>query len=95
MSVCHIINGYLTLIGGINDGTITNQLFNWAEEGNRQIWTKKFLPVLTKHRGAAALCTKTNSIVVAGGEEEGEIFLKTVEMINTETLQWYSAMELP
>ena len=79
----------------MNDGTITNQLFSWAKEGSQQMWTKKFPPMPTKRWGAAALCTKTNSIVVAGGEGEGETVLRTVEVMNTDTLQWCSAMDLP
>ena len=79
----------------MNNGTITNQLFSLAGEGSQQMWTEKFPPMPTKRWGTSALCTTTNSVVVAGGEGEAEIVLKTVEVMNTETLQWYSAMELP
>ena len=41
------------------------------------------------------LCANGKALVVAGGEGEGFIVLTTVEMMNTDTLQWSKGNNLP
>ena len=48
----------------------------------------------TKRYGSTALCTGT-ALIVAGGVSEDHSTLQTVEVMNTETLQWSTAAHLP
>ena len=90
-----IINNLLTIIGGYFDYPgVTNKLFSLAGEGGDRRWSEKFPPMPTKRCRATGLCTVT-SLIVAGGEGEGRIRLQTVEVMNTETLQWSTAADLP
>ena len=88
-----IINNLLTLVGGF-DSTTTNQLFSLTGEGSGRRWTEKFPPMPTKRWGSTALCTGT-ALIVAGGNDERDVSLQTVEVMNTETLQWSTAADLP
>ena len=89
-----IINNLLTLVGGYRRGTLTNQLFSLIGEGNLSggRWIEEFPPMPTKRWGSAALCTGT-ALIVAGGWNKAK--LRAVEMLNTETLQWSTAADLP
>ena len=84
-----IINGWLTTVGGGN----SNNLFSLTGKGNKRRWTKKFPPMPTKRQWTATLCTGT-ALIVAGGRG-GDGALSTVEVMNTETLQWSIADNLP
>ena len=48
----------------------------------------------TKRRGTTALCTETTLIVVGGGSKNYPQ-LNTVEVLNTTTKQWSTAVDLP
>ena len=50
--------------------------------------------MITKRQCSEALCTET-ALIVAGGFVEESTTLQTLEVMNTETLQWYTAAELP
>ena len=90
-----ILNNLLTLIGGHNRGsTLTNQLFSLTGEGSGRRWTEKFPPMPTKRQESIALCTGT-ALIVAGGTGKDDSALKAVEVLNTETLQWSTAADLP
>jgi len=82
-----VVNGLLTTIGGY----ITNQLFSLT--GERK-WVEHFPPMPTKSQGAAAVCSG-KSLVVAGGCNNHPNYLNTVEVMDTETLQWSTASSLP
>jgi len=82
-----VVNGLLTTIGG----DTTNQLFSLT--GERK-WVEHFPPMPTKRYGAAAVCSG-KSLVVAGGDNEKFSSLNTVEVMDTETLQWSTASSLP
>ena len=86
-----VVNGLLTAIGGGWGTDVTNQLFSLT--GERK-WVEHFPPMPTKRYATAAVCGGT-SLVVAGGL--GNIFthLDTVEVMDTETLQWSTASSLP
>ena len=88
-----IINGWLTTIGG-DYYPYSNELFTLAGEGSVGRWTKKFPPMPTKRKWTTALCTGT-WLIVAGGKEESERALTTVEVMNTENHQWSTAADLP
>ena len=88
-----IINNLLTLVGGNRSGTTYNQLFSLTGEGSRRKWTEEFPPVPTKRYGVIALCTGT-ALIVAGGNEDYSSG-KAVEVMNTETKQWFTAPDIP
>ena len=91
-----IVNNLLTLVGGKCGVTPTNQLFSLTGEGSDRRWTEEFPPMPTKRYNSTALCTETALIVVGGrSEDRSTLDLRTVEVMNTETLQWYTAAHLP
>ena len=86
-----VINNSLTTIGGEVKPTVTNKLFSFTD-GDKS-WTEIFPPMPTKRWHTAALCTGTSLIVAGGIGETGGLL--TVELMNTDTLQWLSAADLP
>jgi len=93
-----VVNGLLTAIGGEGQQWLsgfTNQLFSLIGEKK---WVEHFPPMPTMRRSTAAVCSG-KSLVVAGGEKEVPLDsvtkLKTVEVMDTETLQWSTASSLP
>ena len=89
-----IINSILTLIGGEFAGSITNRLFSLTEEGSERKWTKYFPSMPTKRYGSSALSTGT-SLIVAGGVGIQNTLLATIEVMDIETQQWFTATDLP
>ena len=90
-----IINKFLTLVGSYyHGGSLTNQLFSLTGEGSGKKWTKKFPHMPTNRGGSTALCTGT-ALIVAGGDDKYFSTLQTVEVLNTDTLQWSTAADLP
>ena len=81
-----LVNDLLTAVGGR-----TNKLFSRTstDKGTAEEWTEKFPPMPTARHGVTAVCTKT-ALIVAGGDDS-----KIVEVMNTETLQWSTAANLP
>ena len=91
-----IVNGLLTLIGGTTSGTgITKQLFSLVRKGKSAKWAEEFPPMPTERYGACALCTN-KALIVAGGQGlPGIGTIATIEVLNTATLQWSTAVDLP
>ena len=93
-----IVNDLLTLIGGTTGGgslDITNRLFSLVRKGKIVKWTEEFPPMRIKRYGACALCT-IKALIVAGGSMEYSIGkVATIEVLNTATLQWSTAVDLP
>ena len=87
-----IVNNLLTAIGGATpNDEATNSLLSLTDDK----WTEKFPPMLTKRLVTAAVCSG-RSLVVAGGKSGvGKEPLSTVEVMDTETLQWSTASSLP
>jgi hypothetical protein len=97
--VLAVIDGQLTTIGGYVSGENTNKLFSLTGEGSGRKWTEIFPPMTTKRYCVSALCTGT-ALIVAGGYGLGrrgdkDKVLKTIEVLNTETREWYTAADLP
>ena len=85
-----IVNSLLTAIGGMTPNyEVTNTLLSLTDN----IWTKQFPPMPTKRWWTTAVCSG-RSLVVAGGVGEHKK-LSTVEVMDTETLQWSTASSLP
>ena len=81
-----VVNDLLTSVGGRN----SSKLFTLSEGK----WVEKFPPMTTKRENPAAVCTG-HSLVVAGGQDEHNQNLPTVEVMDTNTLQWFTAASLP
>ena len=86
-----VVSGLLTAIGGGVGSNATNQLLSLTGEGK---WVERFPPMPTIRYGTAAVCSG-NSLVVAGGRGGYNEPLHTVEVKDTETLQWSTASSLP
>ena len=87
-----MVNNLLTAIGGTtpNGDQCTSSLLSLTD----MIWTERFPPMPTKRWLTAVVCCG-RSLVVAGGIGEGFKNLSTVEVMDTETLQWSTASSLP
>ena len=84
-----VINDALTTIGGWDHQMPpTNTLLSLSGS----LWEEVLPPMPTKQANTAAANTPTH-LVVAGGSLKGDI--ATVEVLNTETLQWSAASSLP
>ena len=88
-----VVNNLLTGIGGWC-GSPTNLLLSFIGRGTNKTWTKYFPPMPTKRWDAAAACTEKELIVAGGGDDQAG-YLTTVEIMNTDTHQWFTADSLP
>ena len=87
-----VINSLLTAIGGkTSSEQVTNSLLTLTDEK----WTEKFPPMPTKRWVTFTLCNGWSLVVTGGVGREGRKKLTTVEVMNTETLQWSTASNLP
>ena len=89
-----VVNGLLTAIGGQQSDQATNTLLSLTW---RRKWSKTFPPMPTKRWFTAAVCS-AKSLIVAGGTTGAGDYkdnLATVEVMNTETCQWFIASSLP
>ena len=92
-----LVNGQLTLIGGIDASTeeITNSTITWDEE--KKQWFPKIPPMPTKRlRPCVIHCN--NLMLVAGGKaSDNETLLDSVDVFNMDTFQWTtsSSFKLP
>ena len=86
-----VVNNLLTAIGGrIAKRDYANSLLSLT---NKE-WTEQFPPMPTKRWLTAVVCSG-RSLVVAGGTGEGNKRLSIVEVMDTDTLQWSTASNLP
>ena len=86
-----VVNSFLTAIGGKTpDHKVTDSLLSLSDNK----WTEKFPPMPTKHWVITVVCSG-KSLVVAGGIGERDKELETVEVMDTEILQWSTASSLP
>ena len=89
-----IINGCLTTVGGGSYPNCSNELFSLTGKGSGRRWAQQYPPMPTKRRLTISLCTGT-ALIVAGGCEEAGRVLSIVEIMNTETHQWFTGADLP
>ena len=84
-----VVNNFLTAIGGkTTKDEYSSSLLSLTDKK----WTEQFPPMPTKRWLTAVLCS-SRSLVVAGGNNHKR--LSTVEIMDTETLQWSTANSLP
>ena len=99
-----VVDGFVTAVGGslfpLYVSTIeifTNTLLSLMQEGQRWKWVEHFPRMPTKRKLTAVVCSG-KTLVVAGGEQWGPLWatsLATVEVMDTDTLQWSTASGLP
>ena len=89
-----VVNNLLTTIGGSRGGKKTNQLFSLTGEGKSKTWREVFQSMPTKRSASVAVCTGL-ALIVAGGLNEKEKRLRTVEIMDLATQEWVSAADLP
>ncbi len=88
-----MVNGELTAVGGALRCRATNILFSLTRTEGEQTWYEHYPPMPTKRRSAAVICS-VNSLVVAGGLTDNNTAI-AVEVMNTSSLQWFTASSLP
>ena len=80
-----VVNNLLTTVGGRQN---FNKLFSLCTtEGN---WVERFQPMPQRHVCPAAVCTGQALVVTSGYNEHGEA-QHTVDVMDTNTLQWFTA----
>lgn len=94
-----VVNDKLTAVGGTTDknnrDSVTNTLFSLSEKWLGKRW-KDILPPMPTKRMCPATVTSSAHLVVAGGSQS--IYhnkLDIVEVMNTDTLEWFQAFHLP
>ena len=97
-----VVNGLVTAVGGSQGALrvieqLTNTLLSLVENGGRLKWEEHF-PCMRAKRKLAAVTCSGKALVVAGGKGEGGLMftiLATVEVMDSDTLQWSTASSLP
>ena len=96
-----VVNSFVTAVGGSQFAyhviqKNTNTLLSLMEEDGTSKWEERFPPMPTKRKLTAVVCSG-KVLVVAGGLEGGanNHALTTVEVMDTEALQWSTASSLP
>ena len=85
-----LVSGLLTAIGGkMPNKEVTNSLSSLSNNH----WIEHFPPMPTKRWLTIVVCS-VRYLLVAGGSE-GYVKLSTVEVMDTDTLQWSTASSLP
>ena len=84
-----VINDVVTAVGGNTSGQCTNRLISF----NGSEWVKNFPPMPTK-RVLHVVINTQNYLIAAGGIRMGGV-TSTVEVMDMNTLEWYTAASLP
>ena len=93
-SALTVVNKQLTTVGGSHgSGGPTNSLASLTGEGKDRKWVEHFPRMPTSRYDLAAVCRGT-SLIAAGGCDGGRA-LRTVEVMDTESLQWTLVNPLP
>ena len=88
-----VINNFLTAVGGEPSGHFLGNVTNRVVSFNGSKWVTIFPPMPTK-RDQLAVISAQNYLIAAGGWGEGGN-LSTVEVMNTDTREWYTTANLP
>jgi N-acetylneuraminic acid mutarotase len=89
-----VVNNQLVLVGGtdIRMSKVTNKLGVWNEQSKR--WTHP-LPPMTTACNSPSVATHNNRWLVVMGGYDGKTHLSRVEILDTDSTQWYHAASLP
>ena len=86
------IDNHLVLLGGVgSDGVRSKVLGVWSEDSKK--WTHPY-PDMTTPRHSCSAVVYNQYLVVAGGRGAGDT-LSSVEVMNTDTKQWYAGPPTP
>ncbi len=88
-----VVNGLLTAVGGSAFGSRTNTLLSLVGGGSKRKWEKRFPPMPTKRICTAVVYSGKHLVVIGGYGDNGTV--TTVEVMNTETREWFPASSLP
>ena len=92
-----VVGGSLITVGGSDeDENVTNQLFTFVANGNgihEGKWEEQ-LPPMKHERDNSIAVTHGNHLVVAGGVSGADVYLFSVEVLNTSSFQWSEATPL-
>lgn len=90
-----VVNHYLTAVGGESPSgpnwEATNCIFSF--KGNT--WEECYRPMPTKRLYPGVVCFREYLVAAGGGERWGGRCVDVVEVLDTETLLWYTACSLP
>ena len=88
-----VANNQLVLVGGVDvqTGKVTNKLGVWNEQSKR--WTHPLPPMTTACQSPSVATHNNRWLVVMGGY--GDEHLSRVEILDTDSTQWYHAASLP
>lgn len=90
-----VVGGLVTTIGGYNQHTIpTNMLLRLIKIRSSSTWEEHFSPMPTKRYGTMAITT-IQHLIVAGGESGISHHVNTVEVMDIQTLVWWTVASLP
>ena len=89
-----VVNDLVTAVGGKKDARRTNTLISLKEKSRTLMWVEHFPPMPTKRKFPAVVCSE-NVLVVTGGVGKKKTTLETVEVMDTDTLHWSTASNLP
>ena len=85
----------LTTIGGRDQHRRpTNSVASLTGEGKDSKWVELFPRMPTARSYLAAVCRGRN-VIAAGGYDDGDMIVTTVEILDTQLRQWSSAASLP
>ena len=89
-----VVNNQLVLVGGMDIQTkkVINQLGVWNEQSKR--WTHSLPPMSTACRLPSVATHNNRWLVVMGGHGD-KTHLSRVEILDTDSRQWYHAASLP
>ena len=87
-----MVNSLLIAVGG---KTLNNELTNSLLSLIDNKWTKQFPPMPTKRWLTAVVCSGRSLVVAGGSTGYKKPKLSTVQVMDTETLQWSTASSLP
>ena len=89
-----VVNNQLVLVGGWDPqtGKVTNKLGVWNEQSKR--WTHPLPPMTTACRSPSVTAHNNRWLVVMGGYGDNT-HLSIVEILDTDSTQWYHAVSLP
>ena len=85
------IDRHLVLVGGMGRDGVSKVLGVWSEDSKK--WTHPY-PDMTTPRCSCSAVVYNQYLVVAGGGGAGDT-LSSVEVMNTDTKQWYAAPPTP
>lgn len=95
VSTIVLVAGFVTTVGGCDeDDAVTNQLISLVENKSDYQWLEVFPPMPTK-RDCSIAFSYGDLLVVAGGAGERYEYLRTVEVLDISSMQWFDCSPLP